>query len=323
MNKQRARTALCGLALTAFITSAGHLLPAAAQMGGSAGKEAQSENTEDPLTRLNLEFRSVYKQAKERCSQETLPLIMCTGDHMILIDKDLRQEVDIIPAKYTQLKVVDHVPLALFVLLDAQCGRTLDEKTSQELDKIKKLVSDARPTLATFGLDNATLSRQYQLLDLSLSFLERVQRQKQVSRDQLVTFCRELEPMVMKNVDQAVAAELKIVDDTVSQWREKLGAERFKKLTVVIVSGHMPRERHTCFQYFSKALHVKKEGLRIVYNEGSEDEAATRDLVGMHVLDASIGETFFKEKLRMHRDLLSDGAAKYLSAHPPLRGVKD
>ncbi len=298
-------------------------LPAAAQTDSGGSSVARSANSDDPLTRLNLEFRSLYKQAKERCSQEALPLIMCVGDQMILIDKDLRLQVDIIPAKYTQLKVVDHVPLALFLLLDSQCGQDLDEKTSLELDKIKKLISEARSTLATLGLETATLARQYQLIDLSLAFLHRVQKQKHVSKEELVSFCRDLEPMVMKNVDQAVAAELKIVDDTVSLWRKKLGEERFNRLTVVIDSGHMPREKHTCFQYFSKALHVKREGLRIVYNEGSDEEAATRDLVGTHVLDASIGETFFKEKLRMHRDLLSDGAAKYLSTHPPLRRVKD
>jgi len=322
MNRQWAPLAKNILALVALVICAVPHYPACAQMGSGGSRETQNTN-DDALTRLNLEFRSVYQQAKERCSQETLPLIMVMGDHMFLIDRNLRQQVDIIPALYTRLKVVDHVPLALFLLLDRQCGNALDEKTSRELDKIKEMVSQARPTLATLGLDTTTLNRQYQLVDLSLSFLERVQSQKKVSRAHLISFCRELEPLLMKNVDQAVAAELKIVDDTVRRWREKLGAERFKQLTVVIVSGHMPREKHTCFQYFCKALHVKKEGLRIVYSEGIEEEAAARDLVGTHVLDASIGETFFKEQLRMHRDLLSDGAAKYLSAHPPLRREKD
>jgi hypothetical protein len=301
-------------------------LPAAAQMGASDTARDQQKATtvgadasqSDALTTLNNEFRSVYKQAKEHLAEETTPLIMCIGNHMVLIDQNDREQVDFIPPKYTQLKVVDHVPLALFILLDGRCDKPLSAETQQELDKIKILVAAVRPSLTTLGLDVPTQARQYQLLDLSIGFLERVLGQKQVSKQQLVSFCRELEPMIMKNVDQAVAAQLEIIDRTVGQWKEKIGAERFKKLTVIIVSGHMPREKHTCFQYFSKLLHVKREGLQIIYSEGPDEEKAARDLVGTHVLDASIGETFFKEKLRMHRDLLSDGAAHYLNAHPPL-----
>ncbi len=293
-------------------------LPAAAQMGSQSASAVQNQDNPDALTALNMEFRTLYSQARDSCTARTLPLIICVGDKMSLIDKDLRLETTIIPPKYTQLKVVDHIPLALFVLLESHCGEVLDEKTRQELDKIKKLTLEARPVLATVGLDAPTLERQHQLIDQSLAFLDSVQKKQKVSKAELISFCRELKPMVMKNVDQAVAAQLKIMDDTIYQWREKLGAERFGDLTVVIVSGHMPRERHTCFQYFSKLMHVKREGLKIVYSEGSDQEQAARELVGTHVLDASIGETFFKERLRMHRDLLSDGAARYLSAHPPL-----
>jgi hypothetical protein len=298
--------------------------PAGAQMGAttssaSGGNVGTNVLNNDPLTSLNLEFRSVYKQARERCSAETLPLIMCLGDNVVLIDKNLRDQVDFIPPKYTQLKVVDHVPLVLFALLNPQCDQPLKDETKQELDRIKKLVLAARPSLAGLGFDPPTLERQHQLIDRSLSFVDLVQRQQKVSKRQLVTFCRELKPMIMKNVDQAVAAQLEIIDSAVSRWKQKLGPERFKKVTVVIVSGHMPRERHTCFQYFSKALHVKREGLQIVYSEGPDDETSAREMVGMHVLDATIGETFFKDPLRMHRDLLSDGAALYLRTHPPLR----
>jgi len=315
------------LALLLLLTLA---LPAKAQMGSTleAKKDVpsaltgqvsgQGESPSDILSTLNHEFRSVYQREKERSSKEAKPLIICIGDHMVLIDESVREQVNFIPPKYTQLKVVDHVPLVLFVLLNSKCDMPLDDQTREELDKIKQLVARARPAMATLGLDGPTLARQHQLLDLSVSFLEQVQKQGKVSKKQLVTFCRDLEPMIMKNVDQAVASQLEIMDKTTSGWREKLGPERFKKLTVLIVSSHMPRERHTCFQYFSRALHVKREGLKIVYSEGPEEEKAALDLLGTHVLDATIGETFFKEKLRMHRDLLSDGAARYLNAHPPL-----
>jgi hypothetical protein len=36
------------------------------------------------------------------------------------------------------------------------------------------------------------------------------------------------------------------------------------------------------------------------------------ELLGTHLLDASIGEGFFGDPLRLHRDLLGDAAAAYL-----------
>ena len=291
-------------------------LPAAAQMGGSESTPAAT--SQDPLEKLNGEFRSIYKQSRERLAKESLPVIICMGDKLVLVDKDLHLQAPVIPPVYSQLKVVDHVPLALFVLLDQSAGEKLDEKTTKELERIKELVTAVRPTLAGLGLSAPSLDRQYQLLDRSLAFLEKTEANKTVSHKELIAFCRELKPMIMQNVDQAVAAELKLIDQAVSSWREKLGSERFSHLSVVIVSGHMPRQRHTCFQYFARLLRQREEGLSIVYSEGAEEEGAARDLLATHKLDADIGETFFKEKLRMHRDLLSDGAAKYLRAHPPL-----
>lgn len=285
-----------------------------------AALPGRAEETKvDPLTTLNMEFRSIYGQAREHYAATTLPLIVCYSDRMILLDNDLRDEVSFISEKYTDLKVVDHVPLALFALLSWHCDKPLSADTLKELEKLRTLIKAAEPSVDAFGVDAQTTERQHILLDHSVGLIELLLRRKEVSAKQLEEFCRELEPLIMQNVDQAVANQLAIMDKAVTGWKEKLGPERFNKLTVVIVSGHMPREKHTCFQYFSRALKVKEEGLRIVYSEGEAEEKPARELVGTHVLDASIGTAFFKEPLRMHRDLLSDGAAKYLKSHPPLQ----
>jgi len=305
-------TLACSLLLAMAVS------PAGAQMGAQPAPGAVIEAS-DNVSTLNNEFRDIYKKARERCTADTLPLIICYSDRMILLDKDRRQEFSFIPEKYTRLKVVDHVPLALFVLLDAQSDKILSADTIEQLNRIKKLVLTVRPDFALMGLDSETLARQYKLLDRSVSFIDDIIKDKSVSKKALTSFCRTLEPMIMKNADQAVASQLAIMDKNVSLWRDQLGSEQFKKIHVIIVSGHMPRDRHTCFQYFAKALKVKKEGLQIVYSEGEAEEKPARELVGTHVLDASIGEAFFNEQLRMHRDLLSDGAARYLSSHPPLK----
>ncbi|MBU6454329.1 MAG: hypothetical protein KGS72_21305 [Cyanobacteria bacterium REEB67] len=299
-----------GFSLAASLTIA--CGAARAQMG-----PAETAAPGDALSTLNGEFRNIYAAAREKAIAETEPLIVCYSDHMVLIDGNYRDEASFLPAKYTQLKVVDHVPLALFVLLHEHCDKTLDENMLKQLGRIKELVIPARRSLAALELDSATLDRQYRLLDQSLLFIDRTIDTRYIRSADLLAFCRRLKPEIMENAARAVGLQIQAMDDKVSTWRKKLGDDRFKKITVVIVSGHMPRDQHSCYQYFARVFDVKEEGQKIVYSEGPAEEKAARELVGTHVLDASIGDAFFREPLRMHRDLLSDGAREYLHAHRP------
>ena len=54
------------------------------------------------------------------------------------------------------------------------------------------------------------------------------------------------------------------------------------------------------------------EGRRIIYAEALFDESKALDLLGTHLVDTRIGEAFFADPQRMHRDLLSDAAQSYL-----------
>jgi len=65
-------------------------------------------------------------------------------------------------------------------------------------------------------------------------------------------------------------------------------------------------------QYFERLL-GEREGRRLVFAEGLWDEPSQLQLLATHLLDASIGESFFGDPLRMHRDLLSDAAAQVLA----------
>jgi hypothetical protein len=50
-----------------------------------------------------------------------------------------------------------------------------------------------------------------------------------------------------------------------------------------------------------------------------QTEEAGLNILATHVLDEQIAVDFFDDPWRMHRDLLSDGASRYLKAHPPMR----
>jgi hypothetical protein len=60
-------------------------------------------------------------------------------------------------------------------------------------------------------------------------------------------------------------------------------------------------------------LHEPVEGRRIVVAESLWEEPKAMDLYGTHLLDGSIGQAFFGDPMRMHRDLLADAAKDYLA----------
>jgi hypothetical protein len=74
----------------------------------------------------------------------------------------------------------------------------------------------------------------------------------------------------------------------------------------------MPRQDLVVTQYFLRLLHEPAEGGRVVYAESLWDEPKALDLLGTHLLDGNVGEAFFSDYLRMHRDLLGEAASQYL-----------
>jgi hypothetical protein len=63
-------------------------------------------------------------------------------------------------------------------------------------------------------------------------------------------------------------------------------------------------------------LNEPREGRRIVYAESLWEEPRALDLMGTHMLDGAVGEAFFGDYWRMHRDLLADAAKGYLDRLP-------
>jgi hypothetical protein len=72
------------------------------------------------------------------------------------------------------------------------------------------------------------------------------------------------------------------------------------------MGSQLPRKDNLAVQYFARLLGEKGEGKRIVYAEAIFDEAKALALLGTRRIDTRIGEDFFDDPLRMHRDLLGD-----------------
>jgi hypothetical protein len=72
-------------------------------------------------------------------------------------------------------------------------------------------------------------------------------------------------------------------------------------------------------QYFDRLLATSQSQHRVVFTEGVFEEPRALQVLGTVIGDTRIGESFFGDPQRMHRDLLADAAAEYLKNWPSSR----
>jgi hypothetical protein len=263
------------------------------------------------LTTLNNAFRAAYAGAKTRVLAGLGPTLIVNGDNFSLLRDGRRVEANVGTSIYDPVKTIAHIPLAIYVTLTPGDG-ALDEDRLKTLAGLRELIPPAAASLDTLQLPAATLARQKQIVSASLAFLDEALAQRKAPRAKLLAFTRGMAPLVTQNVVEAARAQLDAIHKQVSAWRRDLSASEWEQLRVVIIGPHMPREDLVVTQYFLRLLHEPKEGRRVVYAESQWEEAKALDLFGTHLLDGGIGEAFFGDYMRMHRDLLGDAAKRYL-----------
>lgn len=264
-----------------------------------------------PLTALNDAFRAAYASARERVLASAGPLLLVNGDIFTLVRDGHRESVNAGSPLYDPVKTIAHVPLAIYVTLTPGDGE-IDAKRMETLAGLRALIPPAEASLDSVKLPEATLARQKRIVGASLAFLDGVNSSRQFERRSLIAFTRSMAPLVMENVAEATHAQLDATHAQVTLLRRKMSGEEWNKLHVVVTGPHMPREDLVVMQYFLRLLHEPREGGRVIYAESLWQESQALDLLGTHLLDGSVGEAFFGDAMRMHRDLLGDAAKAYL-----------
>jgi hypothetical protein len=265
----------------------------------------------EALTALNDAFRAAYADAKSRVLSSSVPTLIVNGDRFSLVRDGGRVEANVGVAIYDPVKTIAHIPLAIYVTLTPGDG-AIDDGRLKTLNGLRELIPPAEASLDTLKLPAATLARQRQIVTSSLAFLDNVAGKRRFTRSALVDFTRSMAPLVMENVTEATRAQLDATHAQVSAWRRELSSREWDELHVLIIGPHMPREDLVVTQYFLRLLHEPGEGRRVVYAESQWEERQALDLLGTHLLDGSVGEAFFGDYMRMHRDLLGDAAKQYL-----------
>jgi hypothetical protein len=271
------------------------------------------------LDALNDQFRQIYAADRQAIRDKNAPVIIAADGKVILLRNGSRQEHPILDARWQEFKMVDHVPLAVFVLLLPNVDRPLSDSLLQQLRDLRaQVVAVADKYVGPLGAPAAT-GRGRQMLLATAGFLQQVVQDGAVSRPRLDKFAASMAPSALKNADDAVEFELGEADKAVQQWRGQMSPDDWKALRVIVCDGHMPGRENHLLLYFLNLVDEKDEGGRVIFMEGSDDESKALDLLATHQLDREIAVSFFHDPERMHRDLLCDAAKRYLRLHPPAR----
>jgi hypothetical protein len=275
----------------------------------AAGQSAPAQPAE--LTALNDAFRAAYAEAKQRVLAANGPTLIVSGDNFSLLRDGRRLEANAGTPVYDPVKTIAHIPLAIYVILTPGDGAVAAERIAT-LAHLCDLIPPAEQSLDRVKLPAADLARQKQIVTESLAFMARVMASRNCARKDLFAFTRGMKPLVMENVAEATRAQLDATHAVVSAWRREMSADEWARLHVLIIGPHMPREDLAVTQYFLRLLKEPGEGHRVVYAESQWQEQQAMDLLGTHLLDGSVGDAFFDDYMRMHRDLLGDAARSYL-----------
>jgi hypothetical protein len=210
--------------------------------------------------------------------------------HVTLIDGSTRREFEQLSKPYQDLKAMSHLALGMHALFfDAPGDRA-------KLDELRAAAARAVESLQGFTPEQ--MDRQRELVRLAQSVN---------GPADVPAYERAAAPLLLANALDAARDEIAHFDAAAAQ----ISPGQWKRLHVIVVGAHMAREGEIAMQYFGRKL-GEPEGLRLIFAEGVWDEPGQLQLLGTHLIDASVGEGFFGDPLRMHRDLLSDGAAQVL-----------
>lgn len=189
-------------------------------------RAAKEESARDPLLdTLNSEFIRQYELALAATLAHAGPMILEEGDNLILVHNGERTSVPVKPVEYHELKAVAHIPLALFVMLSFPPDASLTDNRLAALRDYRKLMVKAQATLPDRHFTPEQMERQQAIFHASFALLDDVLASGEVNTPKLDAFTRQVAPLLLANVADATAAEMRALYATAAAWRKLLTPE--------------------------------------------------------------------------------------------------
>ena len=295
-------------------------------VGSAADQGAQSVARSGPpsveMRGIDELFTQNYARALARAVdrvKQTGLIVVQGGDLFLYLDgKLVDQATTGSPPAYQNLKIVDHLPLAVYVLLIDQVGqRALTPEAQEHVQRyLEALRALGRSIDASRFPGPGSLPRQREILEESAAFLEKVSLRGRVSEASLLAFARSQGKALNANLGRAAGAQLEALNRIVVRWREQyIDWVRWPSIRVVVMGPATAHHQELHLQYFSEVMGVPMEGTdRLIFYEG-EDRAGAEALVGRYALDGRASEAFFDRRNRLFSDLMAGAARAWLVDH--------
>eukprot|EP01138_Halocafeteria_seosinensis_P009919 gb/GECG01010131.1/.p1 GENE.gb/GECG01010131.1/~~gb/GECG01010131.1/.p1 ORF type:complete len:405 (+),score=41.94 gb/GECG01010131.1/:1-1215(+) len=268
------------------------------------GEIPQANNKSDPLVRINNWFHDLYDASGATLRPD--PVIVLEGDYLVLrFNNGTREKQQITPMVFHNLKMICHIPLVAFVDLwpplraslpkenerlqsvfsrilrgtkaipNSALGSTdpvtIPNKVADDMKALLSNISEYRESILrpTRFEGEEQLERQVAIVHETENFLNTIlsRTPPTVTLNEFLTFTRGISEDLSKNLDDAAAGQVNMLNDAFVKWNAtygltKLLLEGFNKpdplrhLRVAITTSHMARTQALAAQYFSRFFGV-------------------------------------------------------------------
>lgn len=271
-----------------------------------------TEEVSTALYNLNRDFINAHSVARKLDLASGGPIILLRDGKLVLVRNNSETTSEMILPRYDTLKVFAHMPVAIYLMLGPPGAGKLDAQRLQQLNDYRARIDRVEKQIDQIGLKGANLERQKQLLAASKQFLEKVIQQEQFITEELHTFTRSMLPMIKANIAGAAASQLDAMHQQVMAWKKEITPEEWQKLRVSVKGAVLARNDNLAMQYFERLLHIKGNGMRLIYMERYVPPTPMLTLLATRSVDQGISIAFFDDPDRMFRDVLANAAAAHI-----------
>src|SRR5262249_5654237 len=139
--------------------------------GSGVRAETITSQAPDPLADLNDAFRAVYRQARADLLTKAGPVVVVTGDNLVLLRGGQPTDAKPVTQSFHDLKAISHIPLGIAMLLVPGSEQELPQEKLDQLRRFRDQVVAAQAVLNK-RFEGDVLKRNRLVVRSCLDFLE-------------------------------------------------------------------------------------------------------------------------------------------------------
>ncbi|MFD7164809.1 hypothetical protein [Streptomyces violascens] len=254
-----AGTAAAATLLTGTATSS--TAHAAATPAGNADAAADTTTARNNILQVDTDMRANYDKLRANVLQQLGPVIVVEngmqGGHYTLVHQGQQFIEEPISQVFQLAKSIAHVPLGIFSVIAPSLAPTVPAGQTNMDARDLQLVAYAGPSntdwitpLQTFATDLDTARRTLEqadlptdlkvscahLLDGGLTYINDITRRRTFDMPGFQKFTGQIADDIKTNMYWAAKVQIEAVKDLFGRWKNKVGADAWHELYVVVLS---------------------------------------------------------------------------------------